>query len=336
MKLSEIAKILNGTMLGNDVEIENVGSLDEKFENAVLYVEKKKFLDRALSLNPAALVVSRGLKTGDVPRIEVDDPKFAFIKLLDLFTPEGEDSRGISRESYVADGAVIGKGAVVMPGTVIMNGVRIGEGSVIYPGCVLERNSSVGVKSVLYSGVIVRERCVIGDECIIHSGAVLGSDGFGYYEKDGRVIKIPQIGTVRVGNRVEIGANSSIDRGTVGATEIGDDTKLDNLVHIAHNVKIGKSCYIAALAGISGSVTVGNHVAIMGQVGVSDHISIADGTVILGQSAIPGDIEKADIYIGTPIRQVREHHRINAALKYLPELLKRVRTLEEKNKGEES
>ena len=336
MKLSKIAEILNGTRYGDDVEIERVGSLEEKFENAVLYIEKKKFLDKALSLDPAALVVPMGMKTGEVPCIELDDPKLAFIKLLELFAPEGADYSGISKDAHVAEGAVIGKGAVIMPGAVIMRGVQIGEGSIIYPGCIIEQNVFIGSKSVLYSGAILRERCVIGDECIIHSGAVLGSDGFGYYEKDGRVIKIPQIGIVKLGNRVEIGANCTIDRATVGATEIGDDTKLDNLVHVAHNVKIGKCCYIAALAGISGSVTVGNHVAIMGQVGIGDHLSIADGTIILGQSGIPNDIKKADIYIGTPIRQVREHHRINSALKYLPELLKRVRILEEKLKGDKS
>jgi UDP-3-O-[3-hydroxymyristoyl] glucosamine N-acyltransferase len=336
MKLSKIAVILNEIHYGKDVEIERVGSLEEEFENAILYVEKKKFLDKALSLKPAALVVPRGLKTEDVPCIEVDDPKLAFIRLLELFAPDGTGFSGICDGAHVAEGAVIGKGAVIMTGAVIMSGVCIGEGSIIYPGCIIEKNAVIGNKSVLYSGVIVRERCVVGDECIIHSGAVLGSDGFGYYEKDGRVIKIPQIGIVKLGNRVEIGANCCIDRGTVGATEIGDDTKLDNLVHIAHNVKIGKCCYIAALAGISGSVTVGNHVAIMGQAGIGDHLSIPDGTVILGQSGIPNDIKKADIYIGTPIRQVREHHRINSALKYLPELLKRVRILEEKIKGDKS
>lgn len=336
MKFSKIAEIINGTRYGKDVEIERVGSLDEKFENAVLYVEKKKFLAKALSLNPAALVVSRGMKTDDVPCVEVDDPKLAFIKMLELFAPEVPGFSGICGGANVADGAIIGKGVVIMPGAVIMDGVQIGEGSIIYPGCIIENNCSIGSKSILYSGAIVRERCVIGDECIIHSGAVLGSDGFGYYEKDGRVIKIPQIGIVKLGNRVEVGANCTIDRATVGATEIGDDTKLDNLVHVAHNVKIGKCCYIAALAGISGSVTVGNHVAIMGQVGIGDHLSIADGTVILGQSGIPSDIKKADIYIGTPIRQVREHHRINSSLKYLPELLKRVRILEERLKGDKS
>ena len=336
MKLSKIAEILNGTYYGNDVEIERVGSLEEEYERAILYIEKKKFLDRALLLKAAALVVSRGMKTEDVPCIEVDDPKLAFIKLLELFAPEGTGYSGISKDAHVADGAAIEKNAVIMPGAVIMNGAQIGEGSVIYPGCVIEKNALIGRKSVLYSGVVLRERCAVGDDCIIHSGAVIGSDGFGYYEKDGRVIKIPQIGGVKLGNRVEIGANCCIDRGTVGDTEIGEDTKLDNLVHVAHNVKIGKCCYVAALAGISGSVIVGNHVAIMGQAGIGDHISIPDGSVILGQSGITSEIKKADIYFGTPAIQVRDHHRIHSALKYLPDLLKRVRTLEQKSKGEKS
>lgn len=335
MKLSEIAQILNGELSGDDVEVERVGTLDENFKNAVLYVEKKKYLKAALSMKPAALVVKKGLRTDAVPCIEVEDPKLAFIKLLELFAPPGIKNTGIDKNAYIADDAEIGDQAVIMPGAVVMNGARIGGGSYIYPGCVIERNVVVGGNCVLYSGVIVRERCSVGSECIIHSGAVIGSDGYGYHENNGEVYKIPQIGDVKIGDRVEIGANCSIDRATVGTTEIGDDTKLDNLIHIAHNVKIGKGCFIAALAGISGSVTVGDRVAIMGQAGIGDHLTIPDGTIILGQSGIHNNIKKADIYFGTPARQVREHHRIHSSLKYLPDLIRRVKILEEKTGGGE-
>jgi len=335
MKLSEIAAAIQGIHHGDDVEIEGVGSLDYLCDNGIIYVEKKKFLKTALALDPAALVVGKEIKPEGKPHIEVEDPKLAFVKLLELFCPEVRKPAGIDQGAFIADDTFIGEGVTVMPGTVILSGARIGDNCMIYPGCVIEQDVTIGDECLLYSGVVIRERCSIGSDCILHSGTVIGSDGFGYYEKDGRRLKIPQIGTVKVGSSVEIGANCCIDRATVGDTVIGDDTKLDNMVHIAHNVKVGSGCYMAAMAAVSGSVTIGNNVVIMGQVGVGDHLSIADGTIILGKSGIHNDIKKADIYFGTPARQVREQHRINSSMKYLPELLKRVKSLEKKIEGEE-
>ncbi len=337
MKLSDIAEVLGGECHGSDVDIERVGSLDCKFDKAILYVEKKKYLNPALAMNPAAIVVGHGLEPeNDIPYIVVEYPKHAFIKLLELFAPKRAEYSGIDTQARIADGAVIHNTAAIMPGAVILDGAQIGENSAIYPGCVIEQDAEIGKNSVLYSGVVVRAGCVIGENCIIHSGTVIGSDGFGYYENDGEIIKIPQIGIVKIGDNVEIGANCCIDRATVGITEIGNDTKLDNMVHIAHNVRIGSKCYLAAMAAISGSVNIGDHVAIMGQVGVGDHVSIADGTVVLGQSGILNDIKKPEILFGTPARQVREHHKIHSSLKYVPELLKRVKSLEDKLKGDDN
>ncbi len=336
MKLSKISQKLGGKLHGDDIEIEKLGSLDTDCINAIVYVEKKKFLKKALSLEPAALLIGANLDVEEKPHIEVEDPKFAFVKLLEIFSPKVKEYSGIDKKTYISKNALLGKDVIIMPGAVVLDDAEIDDKCIIYPGCVIEQEAKIGSSTMLYSGVIVKERCIIGNDCIIHSGAVIGSDGFGYFEKNGQNIKIPQIGDVKIGNRVEIGANCCIDRATIGTTEIEDDTKLDNMVHIAHNVRIGKGCFIAALAGISGSVNIGNRVAIMGQVGVSDHLSIPDGTIILGKSGIHNDIKKPDIYIGTPARQVREHHRIHSSLKYLPELLKRVAALEEKSNGDDS
>ncbi len=336
MKLSEIAEILGGMHNGKDVDIERLGSLDCEYDNAILYVEKKKYLKTALSMNPAALVVGSNLKPEDVPYIEVEDPKLAFIKLLEIFAPKNPEYSGIDANAHVAEGADIGRDVSILPGVIIMEGAQIDECTTIYPGCVIEQGAKIGRNTILYSGATVRERCIIGDNCIIHSGVVIGSDGFGYYEKDGNIIKIPQIGIVRIGNSVEIGANCCIDRATVGITEIGDDTKLDNMVHLAHNVKVGKKCYIAAQTGVSGSVSIGDHVAIMGQVGIADHVSIADGTVILAQSGIANNIKTPDIFMGSPARQLKLHHRIHTSLRYLPELIKRVKSLEKKLEGDQN
>ncbi len=331
MKLSHIARLIGGQHHGEDVNIDRIGSLDADFKNAILYVENAKYLAKAMSKNPCALVIPGGLDTGGVPFIEVEDPKLAFIKLLEIFNPESVKPE----KSYIDEHAVIGRKVhlhsdiTVMAGAVIMDGVRIEAGSVIFPNCVLENDCAVGAGTVLYSGVIVRERCVIGNKCIIHPGTVIGADGYGYYEKGDKIFKIPQIGIVKLGDRVEIGANCTIDRATVDKTEIGNDTKIDNMVHIAHNVRIGERCIITAQAGISGSVTVGNHVIILGQAGISDHITIADNTIIMPQSGIHNDIKKSDVVFGTPARPVKEHHRIHAALKYLPDILKRLKHLED-------
>ncbi len=330
MKLSKIAEILNGRYYGRDMDIENLGSLETDYKNEILYVESGRYLEKAKAKNPSALVITRGLDAGGFPYIEIEDPKLAFIKLLEIFTPvQNKAGSGIDAKAKIDSRAEIGKNITIMPGVVIMEGAVIGSNCLIYPNCVIENDCIIGAGTVLYPGVILRERCIVGNDCIIHSGAVIGSDGFGYYKKDDEIIKIPQIGIVKIGDSVEIGANCVIDRATIDKTEIGNYTKLDNLVHIAHNVKIGKKCFILAQTVIGGSVTIGSNVIISGQVAVADHVFIADNTVIMGQSAIHNDIKKADVLIGTPARSMKEHHKIFAALKYLPDLLKRVRFLED-------
>ena len=335
MKISAIAHILNETHHGEDVDIERVGSIETESANDILYVESIKYLEKAKAGNPAALIIPRGLDAGPFPYIEVDDPKLAFIKLLSLFDPSDIKQRKacIDENAKISDDASIGPNATVMSGAVVMEGVQIGADCVIYPNCVLESGCSIGSGTILYPGVIVRERCIIGEDCILHPGVVIGADGYGFYAKEGNIIKIPQIGIVDIGDRVEIGANCTIDRATVDKTTIGNDTKLDNMVHIAHNVRIGKKCYIMAQAGIAGSVTVGDHVMICGQVAIADHVSIADHTVIMAQSGIADDIPKAEILFGSIARPVKEQHRIHSALAYLPELLKRVKRLEDKITG---
>ncbi|HPI23489.1 MAG TPA: UDP-3-O-(3-hydroxymyristoyl)glucosamine N-acyltransferase [Spirochaetota bacterium] len=331
MKLSAIAETLHGTLHGSDVEIDRVGALDVECAGAIMYIEGKKALAGVLAKKPAAVVIPRNFAADAIecPYIEVDDPKLAFIALLGIFGPKPKRSAGVQPGAHVDPAAAIGANATVMAGAAVMAGARVGDGSVIYPNCVVETDASIGANTVLYSGVVVRERCVIGADCILHSGVVIGADGYGFYEKDGKIIKIPQIGNVVIGDRVEIGANTCIDRATVGSTTVGNDTKFDNLVHIAHNCVIGERCYIVAQVGMSGTVTVGDKVIIAGQVGLADHISIASGAVIMGQSGIYNDVKKAEILFGTPARPVREQHRITSALGFLPELLKRVKKIEQ-------
>jgi len=330
VKLSNIAGIVNGTLYGNDIEINRVGSLETEYDDAIIYIEKNKQLEAALLKKPAALVVPKGIAPSNLPYIVVNDPKLAFIKLLETFDPRRNDSPNpvIDKHSFIDEEAIIGNNVTIMPSSIVMNRANIHDNCIIYPNCVIEKDVKIGKNTIIHSGVIIKERCIIGTNCIIHSGTVIGSDGYGFYEKDGEILKIPQIGTVIIGNRVEIGANCCIDRATLDTTEIGNDCKFDNMVHIAHNVKIGERCYIVAQAGISGSVKIGNHVTILGQVGIADHVTIADETIILGQSGLYNNIKKSDILIGSPARPVKEQHKIQAALKYLPDLIKRVKRIE--------
>jgi UDP-3-O-[3-hydroxymyristoyl] glucosamine N-acyltransferase len=329
MKLSKIAEILDEKFYGQDIEITSLGSLDSDFQNEIIYIENNKYLDQIKHKNPSALIVPHGLNTNGIPYIEVNDPKSAFVKLLQIFNPsKNKSANGINKNAYVDQGAKIGENATIMQGAVIMEGTIVGQDCIIYPNCVVENDCIIGSNTILYSGVIIRERCIIGNHCILHSGSVIGADGFRFYEKDGEIIKIPHIGIVTIGDCVEIGANCTIDRATIDKTEIGKHTKLDNMVHVAHNVKIGEKCIIAAQAGISGSVVIGNHVYILGQAGIADHVHIADNTIIMPQSGIPSDIKNAQTFFGTPARPVKEHHRIFAAMKYLPDLLRRVKILE--------
>ncbi|MBN2038629.1 MAG: UDP-3-O-(3-hydroxymyristoyl)glucosamine N-acyltransferase [Spirochaetes bacterium] len=328
MRLSEIAAKLNEKHYGEDVDIKSLGSLDTDYPDQILYVENSKYLKKALSRNPAAIVVPRNLYKGEISYIEHDDPRFAFIQLLKIFNPFAANDKGIHANAIVSDSAVISDSVTIMAGAVIMDNVTLEADCVIYPNCVIGRDVSIGKGTILYSGVIVMEGCTLGRDCIVHPGTVIGADGFNFYDRKGEKIKTPHIGIAKIGDRVEIGANCTIDRAVVDKTEIGDDTKLDNLVHIAHNVKIGKKCIIAAQAGISGSSVIGDNVMILGQAGIADHIEIAGNTIIMPQSGIPGNIKTPDIVFGTPARPRKEHHKIHAALKYLPDLLKRVSSLE--------
>lgn len=325
---------MKGTHHGNDVDVERVGSLDACYEKSIIYIEKKKYLDIALSRKPAAIVIPYGLACDDIPCVEVEDPKLAFISLLKIFAPRGTEYSGLHSAAIISEKASIGDNVAIMQGAVVMEGVRIDDGSIIYPNCVIERDVEIGAGTVIFSGSVIKERCIIGNGCIIHSGVVIGTDGFGYYEKHGQIIKIPHIGIVKIGDRVEIGANTCVDRATVDVTEIGNDTKIDNMVYIAHNCRIGERCYIAAMSALAGSVNVGNHVVILGQVGIADHLTVGDDSIIVSQSGIAANVGKGEALMGSPARPLKEHHRIYAALGHLPGLLKRVKRIEDIIKGE--
>lgn len=314
MKASEIARLVGGTFdEATDPEITGVAALDRAAPSELSFVAHPKYLPylgetRAAAILATETLIPRG--STSLPRIVVSDVHRALAAVLGHFHPEPTIPAGIHQT------AVIG------------SNVRIADGARIGACCVIGDDCVIGAGTFIYPNVTLYSNVQVGERCIIHSGARIGTDGFGYTFVDGQHVKVPQVGGVVIGHDVEIGANSCIDRGSVGPTEIGNSVKIDNLVHIGHNVRVGDFTIIVAQVGVSGSTTIGKGVTIAGQAGLQGHIRIGDGAVIGGQAGVFGDVPAGATYSGYPARPHKESLRAQAALFKLPEILKRMRKLE--------
>lgn len=280
----------------------------------------------------AAVLVPRDF-SGETPAIciRVEDPSAAFTIVTGQFIPASNaPAPGIHPSAVVDRSARIAADATVQAQAVIEAEAVIGAGTVVGAGCYVGRAARLGAACLLHPQVMVREHCVVGDRVILHSGVIVGSDGFGYDTKDGRHDKIPQIGCVIVGHDVEIGANTTIDRARFGRTLIGEGTKIDNLVMIAHNVVIGRHCIICAQVGISGSTQIGDYVVIAGQAGLVGHIKVGDRAIIGAQSGLSNDLEPKAIVVGSPPRPIGEWKRGIVRLDRLGQLYDRVKKLEQR------
>jgi UDP-3-O-[3-hydroxymyristoyl] glucosamine N-acyltransferase len=350
MKLSAIAARLGGHLKGNgDIEIKGVRDLEligkpgcdsAPLPGYIYYVESRKvFNQHPESVQAEAVLTTRTLSGHFANAVVVDEPdaRVAFIQLLGLFEQIPSPVPAERGAAYIAPDARVDASAIIMHGAVILSGAEIGAHAVIHPNAVIEQNVKIGAHTVIHPNVVVKYNCIIGSHCIIHSSTVIGADGFGFYDKDGVRYKIPQIGNVIVGDHVEMGASVTVDRATIESTVIGDYTKFDDQVHIGHNCQVGKYVYIAGNTVLAGSVTLEDNVTLGGQTAISGKVLVRKGTLVMGMSALASDSEPGGMYFGIPARSAREMHKINAALVYLPELLKRVAALEEKlgvKKGE--
>lgn len=326
-KLGEIAKLINGELVGdNDYEIDNINSLYKANKREITFSKSDDIkLDK---LNAGALIVKENSKIQYKNLIIVKNPYEAFSILLNFFRPEPKFKTG--HQISIDKSAKIGNKVIIGDFTFIANDVSIGDGSEIHSNVSIYSNVKIGKNCKIYSNVVIREDVEIGDNVIIHSGAVIGSDGFGYYrDNENTPHKIPQRGRVIIMDNCEIGANVCIDRSTVEDTLIESNVKLDNLIQVGHNVIIGRNTTISALTGISGSTKIGNNVIMAGQVGIADHIEIADGSIIAGKTGITGTIKKRGIYAGYPYQDIRSWRKSVVLFKNLESIVERIKNIEE-------
>lgn len=254
----------------------------------------------------------------------------AFIRLLAAFDRAPVPPPGVSPQAAVHPAAKVAASASVLPGAVVQEGAVIGERCVVHSGAVVEAFAELGAGSVLHANAVLGHRCTVGRDCVIHGGTVIGADGFGFFDDAEGRHKLPQIGTVEIGDNVEIGASCTVDRAAIEKTTIGAHTKLDDQVHVGHNCRVGRFVYIVGNSALGGSVVVEDGAMISGMVIVKDHLRIAKGSIVMGFSGVAQDTEPGTAYFGAPARPARQMHKMNAALERLPELLLKVRELEAK------
>jgi UDP-3-O-[3-hydroxymyristoyl] glucosamine N-acyltransferase len=314
-----------------EVEIRGVAGLREAEEGDLTFIANPRYLKHLKETRASAVILSFSDPPGPQPVLRTDNPYLAFAKALKIFRPLPLPPPGVHPTAVLEEGASLGEGVSIGALTFVGKGAVIGDRSVLFPQVYVGGGSRVGKDCILHPQVMVREGVWIGDRVIIHSGAVLGSDGFGYAkDKEGRYHKIPQVGGVAIEDEVEIGANVTIDRATLGQTRIARGTKIDNLVQIAHNVEIGQDSIIISQAGIAGSTKVGNRVTLGGQVGIIDHIVIGDDCMVGSQSGLAADLKPGSMVTGSPAVPHSLFLRMAASLPRVPEMLKSIRNLEKR------
>lgn len=333
-KASQIAAVVGGTLVGNpDVAVSTFCKIEEAKAGAITFLANPKYTHYIYSTQASVVLVRSDFEpegTVSATLIKVADPYATLSQLLQMVAEAMNPAkRGIEQPCYISEGVDISDDSYVGAFAYIGRGAKIGRGVQIYPQAYVGDGAVIGDGSIIYSGAKIYHGCHIGRRCIIHSGAVIGADGFGFAPlPDGTYNKIPQIGIVEIGDDVEIGANTTVDRATMGTTVVEHGVKLDNLIQAAHNCHIGHDTVIAAQTGIAGSTKVGANCMIGGQVGFAGHIKVGDRVNIGAQSGIPGNVADGSTLLGYPAVNARDFMRQSAYIKRLGELFDRVRSLE--------
>ena len=330
LKLAEIAARVGGEVIGNgEVEIAGVAKIEDAGKGEITFLANRKYAKFLEDTGASAVIVPEEIsEAGGMPLLCAKNPYFTFLKTVVLFyPPEPLIEKGIHDTAIIGEGTELGKDLSVGPYVVIGRRCRIGDGTVLMPGVVVGDNVTIGNDCIIHANACLRERVVIGDRVILHNGVVVGSDGFGFAPERGKYYKIPQVGTVVIEDDVEIGANSTIDRATLGETRIKRGAKLDNLIQVGHNCTVGENTVIAAQTGLSGSTKIGNGVRVGGQVGFAGHMEIGDGAAVGAQAGVTRSIPPGVMVSGYPARSHREELRIEAMVQRLPQLFKEIKNL---------
>lgn len=330
MTLGELASRLGAELRGNPaIEITGVKGIEEAGPSEITFVANPRYAALARATRAAAVIVEPEFQEISVATLRIKNPYHAFSRALGLFYQPPAYPAGIHPTAIIDRSAQIGEGAHIGAYVVIGSNVRVGPYATILPHVVLYPGVQVGSHFFAHAHSVVRENCTLGDHVTLENGAIVGADGFGFSKNnEGRWEKIPQSGPVRIGSQVDVQANATIDRATVGATEIGDGSKIDNLVQVGHGSRVGNDTLICAQTGLAGSSVVGNNVILAGQVGIAGHCSVGDGTILTAQSAVSHDIAPGKMISGSPGFDNRIWLRAVAIFQRLPELLKRLDRLE--------
>ena len=326
--LSTLAEKLGMTLTGEDREFSGLNTLEEAGPDEVSFLANPKYIHLLEHTRACAVILEEKFAGQTARALISDNPYMDFARAASLFVRKQGEFGGVSEQATVHATATLGADCTVHPHAHIGARTRLGDGCRVFPGVYIGEDCLIGNACVLYPNAVILAGVELGDDCVVNPGAVIGTDGFGFQRFGGQMHKVPQIGAVRLARGVDVGANSCIDRSTLGATAIGADTKIDNLVQIGHNVRLGEQCLIISQVGIAGSTKVGDRVTMAGQAGIAGHLKIGDDVTIGPQAGVPKDIADGVTGSGSPFMEGSTYMRSAVLMPRLPELAKRIKQLE--------
>ena len=331
MKFSvgELAERLNGTVYGDETKImEETRSLEQASPASITFAASDEYREAVKESKAGAVIVEAVIEGVNIPQIIVENARVAFARVLEWYHPAAIFPEGVHATAIIGDNVTIGERVKVGPYCVVYDNAVIGDDTVIHAHSYVGHNVKIGKGCALYPGVIVHENCVLGDRVVLRARAVIGGEGFGFATENGVHTHIPQVGNVVLEDDVEVGSCSCIDNATMGSTLVRRGTKIDNLVHLGHNVEIGEDCFLIAQVGIAGSTKCGNHVVFAGQTGCTGHITIGDNVTFAGKTGIVGNVPSDGTYAGYPMRPHKEWLKLAAYESRLPDTVKAVKELQ--------
>jgi len=328
IRLADLVRYLHGELSGDvNIPVEGAASLTDAGPRDISFAAEHKYLEQAKKTKAAAVIAPLDFPSIDKPMIRVSNPRLAWAKVLEIFAPREFIPLGVNPSAHVGEDVTLGMDVSVQAGAYVGDRSVLGARVVIHPGVYVGEEVEIGEDTVIYPNAVIMNRVKIGRRCIIHAGAVIGADGFGFVPTAEGHVKVPHIGTVVIEDDVEIGANSTVDRGTTGITRVGKGTKIDNLVQLGHNVQVGEKCFIVAMSGVAGSAVLEDGVTLAGQTGVAGHITVGAGSVVLSRGLVAASLPPGSVVSGMPARAHPENMRILAEERRLPQLRKSVNTL---------